>query len=194
MRRLVALVSSAVLVATLAGSSLAAAPSYRVNHVVGSFDVLDWDGSVVGHVVVNYGEPTYEQVVPGTLDVTWAPGARFPYPQPPYGAKESHTILAAASFGPDWTGPDQTGNKFIETGADGSMCDFGAPWNYLCHDFGFVIQLNPFGDGKNLVAFGRMDWENNPAEWYVIGEGAFQVTYTGPSEPQPVPCRFGCKP
>jgi len=194
MRRLVALVSAAVLVATLAGSSVAAAPSYRVNHVVGNFDVLDWDGSVVGHVVVNYGEPTYERVVPGTLDVTWALDARFPYPQPQYGAKESHTILAAAWFGSDPTRPEQTGNEFIETGADGSMCDFGAPWNYLCHDFGFVIQLNPFGDGKNLVAFGRMDWKNNPAEWYVIGEGAFHVTYTGPTGEQPIPCRFGCKP
>ena len=147
MRRLVAIGSALVLVAVLAGTSVAAPPTYRVNHVVGNFDLLDWNGSVVGHVVVNYGEPSYEKIIPGTLDVTWLPNVRFPYEEPPFGAMESHTVLAAGFFGEEWTGPDQTGHEFISSGATGSMCDFGAPWNYVCHDFGFVIELNPSGMG-----------------------------------------------
>jgi hypothetical protein len=173
MHRLVAFGSALVLVAALAGSSVAAPPTYRANHVVGNFDLLDWDGSVVGHVVVNYGEPTYGQVVPGNLDVTWLPNVRFPYDEPPYGAKESHTVLGAGFFGPDGSG------------ATGSMCDFGAPWNYVCHDFGFVIELDPFGDGRNLVGFGSSDWVSSPAEFYVVGPGAFHVTYVGPTGPEP---------
>ena len=185
MRRLVAFGSALVLVAVLAGSSVAAPPTYRVNHVVGNFDFLDRDGSVVGHVVVNYGEPTYAQVVPGSLDVTWLPNVRFPYDEPPYGAKESHTVLGAGFFGPDSTGPGQTGHEFIESGATGSMCDFGAPWNYLCHDFGFVVQLNPFGDGRNFVGFSGSEWVSPPTQFYVVGPGAFQVTYVGPTGPEP---------
>ena len=185
MRRLVAIGSALVLVAVLAGTSVAAPPTYRVNHVVGNFDLLDWNGSVVGHVVVNYGEPSYEKIIPGTLDVTWLPNVRFPYEEPPFGAMESHTVLAAGFFGEEWTGPDQTGHKFISSGATGSMCDFGAPWNYFCHDFGFVIELNPFGDGRNLVGFGSSNWVSPPTQFYVIGSGAFHVTYVGPTGPEP---------
>ena len=181
MRRLVAIVAAAALVASLAGSSLAAAPSYRVNRMVGNFDILTWDGTLAGHVVVNYSEPTYEQYVPGRLDVTWVPGALFPYEQPPYGADESHAVLVAGWFGPG------TPSTFIETGTMGSMCDYGAPWNAICHDFEVVIQENPFGDGRNLIAFGVPDWEGNPAAWYVVGRGSFALTYTGPTESQPEP-------
>ena len=185
MHRLVAFGSALVLVAALAGSSVAAQPTYRANHVIGNFDFLDWDGSVVGHVVVNYGEPTYGQVIPGTMDVTWLTNVRFPYAEPPYGAKESHTVLGAGSFGPGWTGPGENGHEFIVSSATGSMCDFGAPWNYVCHDFGFVIEINPLGDGKNLVGFSSADWASLPTQFYVVGPGALHLTYVGPTGPEP---------
>lgn len=174
MRRFAALLAALMLIASLASASVAAGPAVRVNRMVGNFDFLDWDGSVVGHVVVNYAEPNGTKWVPGSLDVTWEPGARFPYPQPPYGAKQSSTLLTAA-----WFGPNTTVAGGVETGATGSMCDFGAPWNATCHDFTVVIEK--FRDGHNLIAFGVPDWENNPAEWYPIGEGAFALTYAGPT-------------
>jgi hypothetical protein len=173
MRRIVALLAAIVLVGSLAGSTLAEGPPYRVNHVVGNFDILDWDGSLVGHVVIDYQEPNSQRWVPGSLDVTWVPGARFPYQQPPFGAKVSHTILVAAWFGP---GAEPGG---VETGTTGSMCDFGAEWNATCHDFQVVIEQGADPHGQHLIAFGTPDWENTPQEWYVIGQGAFVVTYAG---------------
>ena len=173
MRRIVAILAAIVLVGSLAGSTLAEGPHDRVNRVVGNFDVLEWDGSVVGHVVVNYQEPTAQEWVPGSLDVTWVPGARFPYPQPPFGAKVSHTILVAAWFGP----AGEPGA--VETGTNGSMCDFGAQWNATCHDFQVVIERSADAQGQHLIGFGTPDWENAPQEWYIIGPGAFTVTYAG---------------
>jgi hypothetical protein len=174
MRRTFAILAAIFLVGSLAGSTLARGPTDRVNRVVGNFDILDWDGSLVGHVVVNYQEPTAQRWMPGSLDVTWVPDARFPYPQPPFGAKRSHTILVAAWFGP---GPGDPGA--VETGISGSMCDFGAEWNATCHDFQVVIEQGADPHGQHLIAFGMPDWESNPAEWYIIGPGAFAVTYAG---------------
>ena len=175
MRRVVAILAAMALMGSLAGSTLAEGPHDRVNRVVGNFDFLDWDGSVVGHVTVNYQEPTAQQWVPGSLEVTWVPGARFPYQQPPFGAKMSRTILIAAWFGPPVGGEPGA----IETGAQGSMCDFGAQWNGICHDFQVVIERNADLHGQHLIAFGMPDWENAPAEWYVVGPGSFTVTYAG---------------
>ena len=174
MRRFLALLAALVLTASLASASVAAGPESRVNRMVGNFDFLDWDGSVAGHVVVNYTQSSDGRWVPGTLDVTWVPDARFPYSQPPSGAKQSHTVLIAA-----WFGPNATVDGVVETGTTGSMCDFGAPGNATCHDFTVVIE--EYGDGNNLIAFGFPDWENSPAEWYPIGAGAFALTYAGPT-------------
>jgi hypothetical protein len=124
--------------------------------------------------LVGYAEPNDRQWVPGTLDVTWEAGARFPYAQPPFGAKRSSKMLTAA-----WFGPNATVEGIIETGVTGSMYDFGAPWNATCHDFTVVIE--EYGNGDNLIAFGVPDWENNPAAWYPIGDGAFALTYAAPT-------------
>ncbi len=172
MRRLVAVFAAVVLIASLAASAVAAGPTYRVNRMVGNFDILDWDGSLVGHIVVDYTEPSAQKWVPGSLDVNWVPGARFPYQQPPYGAKQSHTVLTGGSFGEDPIG-------VIGTSATGSMCDFGWAWNATCHDFAVVIQVNPGGDGRNLIGFSTPSWETT--EFYVVGPGAFALTYVGPT-------------
>ncbi len=115
-------------------------------------------------------------MVPGSLDVTWLPNVRFPYDEPPYGAKESHTVLGAGFFGQD---------QFIGSGATGSMCDFGAPWNYVCHDFGFVIELDPFGDGRSLVGVRQLGLGDPSSPVLRRGPGAFHVTYVAPTGPEP---------
>lgn len=175
MRRLVALGAALVLVASFAGSSVAAPPTSQVNRVVGDFDFLTMDGSLAGHVVVNYKEPTQKQWVPGTLDVTWAEGAAFPYAQPPYGVKVSHTILTWAGFG--FNEPDSS----IQSGAGGSMCDFGGYWNATCH--GFQIAVKQFTNGTpSMIAFAQgTEWGWDPAIWYLVGPGDFHITYVGPT-------------
>jgi hypothetical protein len=170
MRRMLALGAALLLVTSLAPLGAAAGPP-TANRMVGNFEILEGDGSLVGHIVVNYTVPNDRHWVPGTLDVTWEPGARFPYAQPPYGARQSHTVLAAAWFGPgdgDW----------IETGVTGAMCDFGAPWNATCHEFMMVIQDYPAGI-PDLIAFGPPGWED--AQWYLAGDGAFALTYVAPT-------------
>ena len=58
MRRVFAFTCAVLLAASFAGSSAASAPpTYRASHVAGNFDFLDDDGSVAGHMVVNYEPP-----------------------------------------------------------------------------------------------------------------------------------------
>jgi len=169
MRRTVALLVSVVLIASLAVSSAAAAPK-RENSFTGNFDITDWDGSVVGHVIAKFREPTDKEVVPGTFDVTWVPGARFPFVQQPYGVDESHAQLVAAWFGPGGTG--------TEVGISGYICDYSAPWNANCHDFSVV-----FEKGAGLIGFadtrGSTDYEWD--EWFQIGKGSIVIHYVGPT-------------
>ena len=174
MRRMVALLAALVLTATLASAGSAAGPTSRVNHLVANFDILDWDGSVVGHLVADYKEPTADRFVPGRLDVAWVGGARLPYGLPAEGIAESHTLLVWAGFGPGTPGP-------VETGTNGTMCDYVAAGTATCHEFQVMFEQNYDGLGTNLVGFGVPDWENNPAEWYKIGRGSFVITYAGPT-------------
>jgi hypothetical protein len=177
MRRAFAFTCAVLLAAAFAGSSAASGPpTYRANHVAGNFDFLDYDGSVAGHMVVNYGEPSYEHFVPGTLDITWVDGARFPYEQPNYGVKQSHSVLVAGFYGQEGT--------VVSSGASGSLCDFGAPWNATCHDFAVAFFMNPNGDGKNYITFGTSTWDT-PTETYLIGKGTMAMNYVGPTGPQP---------
>jgi len=71
----------------------------------------------------------------------------------------------------------------VNAEARGSMCDFEGPFTATCHDFVVVIQQNPGGDGRNLIAFGMPDWEGFNAQFYVVGRGDFHLTYVGPTQP-----------
>jgi hypothetical protein len=182
MRRFVALFVSVVLVLSLAVSGATAAPK-RENSFNGNFDVLDWDGTVVGHVTTSFREPTAQQVVPGTLDVTWVAGARFPFEQQPYGVDESHAQLVAAWFG---HGNDpRTGATFKEWGVSGYICDYSAPWNAVCHDFSVVFQKDVNAKGNDLIGFADTMDPVNPwydyDEWFQVGKGGFALHYVGPT-------------
>ena len=185
MRRFVALFAVLVLVAGLSASSVTAATRpARVNHVVGNFDMLDSTGSPVGHIVVNFGEPTQKQVVPGTLDVHWMPydtgNPPFPFMAldwPP--VRESHAQLLAAWFNPE----DGPAGHVIVGGASGFLCDYTAPWNAGCRPF--WVQFRVYADGSRIVSWGAaLDVTGQPNDHIVdfkVGRGAFVLTYVGPT-------------
>jgi hypothetical protein len=179
MRRFVALFVSAVLVLSLAVSGATAAPK-RENSFHGSFDITDWDGTVVGHVKADFREPTESRVVPGTLDVTWVSGARFPFVQQPYEVDESHAQLVAA-----WFGTGDLGDTFREWGVSGYVCDYSAPWNANCHDFSMVFQKDVNVEYKGNVGFADTMKPANQGydydEWFPVGKGSFVLHYVGPT-------------
>jgi len=179
MRRLVALLSAVVLVASLASVSLAAGPTERVNRFVGNFDMLAQDGSgrVVGHVVANFTEPSDSKMVPGTLDVYWAPyegNPPFPFmtlDYPPI--KESHAQLLGSHFDTKY---NPAGFHVINAGTDGYLCDYTAPWNAGCRQF-WVLFVHVVEKTAPNVAM----WSVDQVTWYFfdIGKGAFDVTFAG---------------
>jgi hypothetical protein len=184
MRRFVALLAAATLVATLAASSVVAAPPVaKVNHFVGNFDMLDASGHVVGHVVANFKEPTLAEMVPGTLDVYWAPydpeHPPFPYfmdlRYPP--VKESHAQLLSAWFD---TYDDDIWGHVISAGTDGYLCDYTAPWNSGCRYFSVLFQLTTLGPAR-VSNWSPGDGADPDRFTFEVGRGAFDLTYAGPT-------------
>lgn len=184
MRRLLALIAAAVLVASLAGSSAAAGPTQRVNHVVADFTMLDDQGNAVGTVVANFSEPSQSRVVPGTVDVYWAPYdvANPPFPfmaldWPP--VRESHAQLLASGFNTE-DGPQ---GHVTVGGAQGYLCDYTAPWNAGCRPF--WVQFRVYADGSRIVSWGAaLDVTGNPNDtgaWFAVGPGSFVLTFAGPT-------------
>jgi len=187
MRRLVALLSAVVLVASLASVSLAAGPTERVNRFVGNFDMLHpQTGEVVARVVVNFKEPTRTQMVPGTLDVYWTPGWGdpanadfFPFMALDwYPVRESHAQLIGGFFSRD---PDLGG---LVGGASGYLCDYAVEWNADCRDFTAIFIKSDDPALPNRVAWGfkpagepKYDYRY----WFDVGKGAFSLTYAGPT-------------
>lgn len=174
MRRMGSVVAAVAVVIAFAGSSLAAAP-VTADRFVGNFVMVDADGTAVGRVVANFTVPTEGKIVPGTVDVYWAPDTSFPFPQtlpyPP--AKESHAQLFSGFFGPDAGG--------IVAGTEGYLCDYSAPWNAECRNFSVIFVERP--DGHNVVAWAfREPGDNAPFDytfWYNVGGGSFVLNYVG---------------
>ncbi len=182
MRRTVALLAALVLLASVGASSVTAGPrTPKVNHFIGNFDMTDGNGTVIGHVHADFKEPTESRMVPGTLDIFWAPYdvANPPFPfmaldWPP--VKESHAQLLASFFGPEtgWTA----------AGASGYLCDYTAPWNAGCRDFSVVFQI-----WDNHASPDGVGWAVEPASpgqydytyWFGRGRGSFVLTYAGPT-------------
>jgi hypothetical protein len=175
MRRVIAILSALVLILSVSGASVTAAHERQpVNHFEGSFELLDWDGTLVGRVHADFQEPTDREVVPGTFDVQWVGGTRIPFDEQEYGVDESHAQLVSAFFGPN---DSAKGNG---AGASGYICDYSAPWNASCHAFSVVLQKNVDGLGTSVVGFVNGAGENYD-QWYMVGRGSFALTYVGPT-------------
>jgi hypothetical protein len=187
MRRLLAVSAALVMVVALASTSLAAAPTSKVDRFVGSFDLVKgagWDGFpptlVGGHVVVNF-TATDAKLVPGVLDVYMPSGNAV---------RRSHAQLTSAAFSEDnWTDPE-TGSRYdaIVAEARGSWCDYRGPQDVSCTPFIIVFQeittpgvAEPHRMG---VAFDALVWPTGPeAYWYMAGmNGAWALTYGGPTQ------------
>lgn len=187
MRRLMAILSALALVASLAGSAVASPAHERGNHFVGNFDMLHpQSGEVVARVVVNFKEPTYARMVPGTLDVYWAPGwgdpanaAFFPFVKLDwYPVRESHAQLIAGFFGPD---PDVGG---LVAGLSGYLCDYALQWNADCRDFSAIFITSDDPGLPDRVAWGFKPAggpEYDYGYWFDVGKGAFRLTDAGPT-------------
>jgi len=190
MRRAVALAAAVVLALSLSASGAAAGPSSRVNSFVGSFDMVDGSGHVVAHVVAAFKEPTASRLVPGTIDIHWAPYdvANPPFPFMPLDwppVKESHAQLVSGFFGDE---VDPTFGRIVSAGALGYLCDYTAPFNADCRPFGFVFQKRGSDPAapKGIVGWAVPCDINNSnacdyASWYPVGKGVVSLTYVGPT-------------
>jgi len=182
MRRLTAILAVVALIGSLAASSVAAAPPVaRVNHFAGNFDMLiEGTDQVVGHIVVDFREPTLERMVPGTLDVTWEPydPANPPFPfmaldWPP--VKESHAQLLSAGFN---TYDDQYWGHVVSGGAEGFLCDYTAPWNAGCRYFSVIFQTTTLGPAR-VANWSEGDGADPDRIVFEAGRGSFVLTYAG---------------
>ena len=176
MRRLLALLAAGMLVGSVCASGVAAAPApsqARTNSFVGSFDMVEgWSGRVAAHVVAQFKEPTFKQLVPGTLDIYWTPGTTadpYEWTGAPFGARESHAQVLRAAF---WQGDGQTASE-----VDGYLCDYELPNVASCHPFqmGF-FQFDDRGIPTQVAFEGTDQWCCN-GQWYDVGPGTFELTY-----------------
>jgi hypothetical protein len=176
MRPFATLFGAAVLIGSLSSSSVTAAPVGPANSLVGNFDLIDWSDNVVGHVITEFQGPTSQQEARGHFDVTWVPGASFPFTQQDPPIIESHAQLDAAWFGPG------------ESGISGDICDVNGLGISSCHDFSVVFVEDLAAPGTGVVGFAdsllgdpEHPWWYDYDVFYRIGHGAFVVQYIGPS-------------
>jgi len=178
MRRFLALLSAGVLVASLAASSVSAAPAAPKNSLVASFQAVS-NGVVIGRVTAQLFEPSEQRLVPGSYDFYGVPG---------YPVRESHAQLGKVSFSygagagnpGGWTGDPIGANVAY---AEGVICDYAEPNVPNCHPiylwFVDVVGLGGRADylDTNIVNPGANPWDGT--SWNV-GKGSFVLTYTAP--------------
>ncbi len=176
MRRFLALLSVLALVGSLTASGVAAVSGpreARTNSFVGSFDIVEGgSGRVAAHVVAQFREPTFDQLVPGSLDIYWASDTTVdPYAGTgsPFDARESHAQVLRSAF---WRGGGQTGGE-----VDGYLCDYGVPGIAACHPFqmGFFTYDDPAT--PRMVAFEGIEQWCCGGTWYDVGPGKFELAY-----------------
>jgi hypothetical protein len=189
MRRAMSLVAAAMLVASVASSSLAAAPP-NANRFVGDFDIVDFDlTTVIGHVHAKFSEPTEGKLVPGTIDIYWAGGQ----------VRETHMQLVDTDFGEqEWQDPYSPTGWFQATYAQavGSRCDYRGVRDASCEPFAMIFQQitepavssetgpwrDPSGNKVGFSVSGSQDCCGG--DWYVAAmKGAWALTYVNPTNP-----------
>jgi hypothetical protein len=170
-RRSMALLSGGILAASLAASSVSAAPALPRSSLIADFQAVS-DGVVIGRVTARLSVPSEQHLVPGSYDFYGAPG---------WPVRESHAQLGNVQFAydPNAGGPGFGANVAY---AEGVICDYAEPNVPDCHDIflWFVDVLDPAGRADYLDTNahnpGSDPWDGT--SWNV-GNGAFVLTFTG---------------
>lgn len=137
MRRVLALIGAVLLVASLAGTSIAASKSAN-DSFTGDFDVIDpGSGAVVGNVDAQLSPPSDRQFLPGTYQFTSAPGLPI---------RETRAVVANALF---WIDPNGGMPHAMATGA---VCDIDNPGDYTCHG-DWAVMFREFPGEPNSILF-----------------------------------------
>ncbi len=169
MRRFLALLAAAMLVATLSSSASAAPPVSAVNHFVGDFEAIDPEsGMVAGHVVADFAPPSERQVAPGIFQFN---GADW------YPIKSMRVAAANSLF---WIDPNG-GLPHAELA--GAACDIFWPGGYTCHET-WTVMFREWPGEPNSILFshcwvGPTEWdfsfdtENGCAFLLEVGKGAW---------------------
>jgi hypothetical protein len=181
MRRVLALISAVVLVASLAGSAAATPAVPQSSSFVGNFEMINMnDGTAAGWANVEIRVPTDQSLVPGSYDFRGAKGWLI---------RESHAVLGVAGFWHDST--NQGGSNVAYT--EGVECLYTDPGAKYCHAFTgmFVDVLDPAA--TDWVEFQGQDPNdpshdlNDPTTWdkfqFFVGKGSFVLRCVGPSCP-----------
>jgi hypothetical protein len=178
MRRILALIAAAMLVGSLAATTVASGPPGLVNRFVGNFDLVS-SGTVVGRVVVSFQQNTDRQLVPGSLDIYWnaynpaAPPTTFPFvPTGGAAVRESHAQLYRSWF-------YQVGT-ITHAGTNGYLCDYTAESHGDCREFGVVFEA--LGDQARGTWVGWSFGTKDFFDYGSVGRGSFVLTYAGQSE------------
>jgi hypothetical protein len=167
MRRIAAFLAALALVASVAGSSLAADPAPR-SSFHGDFDLLAEDGTLLGHANAQLFQPTDQRLVPGRFDFMGAAGNPI---------LESHAVIGNAHF---WYDPGHLPNGATIPGAhvargEGVECVYLGPNQTDCHGWAvqFVDNVDPSVRDEAMF-FGS---------WGVatqfVGNGGFVLRFSG---------------
>jgi hypothetical protein len=181
MRRLVALLSAGVLVASLAGSAAATPAVPHSSSFVGNFEMINPDdGTVTGWAKVEIRMATETNLVPGFYDFHGAKG--FPI-------REGRAVLGNTQFWFDFGHGADSNVAYTE----GVECLYTEPGAKNCHAFTgmFVDVLDPAE--SDWVYFQSQDPTNanhdpnDPTTWdvffFYVGKGAFALNCIGTSCP-----------
>jgi hypothetical protein len=181
MRRLVALLSAVVLVASLAGSAAASPEEPQGSSFVGNFEMINMaDGTAAGWANVEIRVATDQRLVPGSYDFRGAKGSPI---------REGHAVLGVTGFWYDFGHGADSNVAYTE----GVECLYTDPGAKDCHAFTgmFVDVLDPAA--TDWVEFQTQDPNNpnhdpnDPTTWdkfqFFVGKGSFVLRCVGSSCP-----------
>lgn len=167
MRRTLALFAALALAGSLAGSSLAASAPPK-SFFQGDFDLLEEDGTLLGHATAQLFQPTDQRLVPGRYDFVGASTNSL---------RESHATIGNAHF---WFDPGHLpAGATIPGGfvarAEGVECAYSGPNEADCHSLVITYVDNVDPSVRDEVAF-EGPWG---AVTQFVGKGTFTLKFSG---------------